>query len=268
MRLRPSILLAFAGLVASGHRVEAHIELGAAGGFAVLGGSAVTNAGLTQIDGGDVGVGPGLSITGLSPASVAAPFTIRADDAVAVQAHADLVSAYNQAAGLTPIADLSGQDLGGLTLLPGVYAFQSSAQLTGFLTLDDGGDPNAEFVFQIGTTLMTSTNSAVVTIRGGQTAGSGVFWQVGTSATLEAGTAFEGHILAQTSITLNSGATLRDGSALAITGAVTLDTNTIINSVRAVPEPASASLLVFAGAILGLTAVARRSGRSRQQTGA
>ena len=150
---------------------------------------------------------------------------------------------------------LTGQDLGGLTLSPGVYFFATSAQLTGTLTLDNLGDPLAEFVFQIGTTLTTASNSSVVTINGGALPGSTVFWQVGSSATLGTNTAFEGHILALTSITLTTGATILDGSALARNGAVTLDTNTIIN---AVPEPATLTLALLGGALLGVPAVTRR----------
>ena len=141
------------------------------------------------------------------------PFTTHAADAVALQAQNDLTTAYNAAAGLVHTQDLTGQDLGGLTLMPGVYFFSSSAQLTGTLTLNDQGDPNAQFVFQIGSTLTTASNSSVVTINGGSMPGCTVFWQVGSSATLGTGTAFEGHILALTSITLNTGATILDGSA-------------------------------------------------------
>ena len=153
---------------------------------------------------------------------------MHAADAVALQAQNDLTTAYNAAAGLAPTQNLTGQDLGGLTLTPGVYFFSSSAQLTGTLTLNDLGDPNAQFVFQIGSTLTTASNSSVVTINGGSMPGCNVFWQVGSSATLGTGTAFEGHILALTSITLNTGATILDGSALARNGAVTLDTNSFV----------------------------------------
>lgn len=235
-------------------QADAEIILGAAGRYAVLGGSTVTNTGPTVINGGHVGVSPGTSITGFPPGTVAAPYTFHAGDADALLAQTDLTSAYNTAAGLSPTVVLTGTDLGGLTLSPGVYFFATSAQLTGTLTLDNLGDPLAEFVFQIGSTLTTASNSSVVTINGGALPGSTVFWQVGSSATLGTNTAFEGHILALTSITLTTGATILDGSALARNGAVTLDTNTIIN---AVPEPATLTLALLGGALLGVPAFAR-----------
>jgi type VI secretion system secreted protein VgrG len=224
---------------------KADITLGTAGDFAVLAGSTVTNTGPTVIQGGNVGVSPGSAITGFTPGSVVNPYTTHAGDAVALQAQNDLTTAYNAAAGLAPTQDLTGQDLGGLTLTSGVYFFSSSAQLTGTLTLNNQGDPNALFVFQIGSTLTTASNSSVVTINGGplSTPGCDVFWQVGSSATLGTGTAFEGHILALTSITMNTGATILDGSALARNGAVTLDSNTITNCISAVPEPSSVALI-------------------------
>jgi hypothetical protein len=231
------------------------VDLGTAGNFAVLAGSTITNTGPTVISGGNVGVSPGSAITGFPPGSVTPPSTLHAADAVTLQAQTDLTTAYNVAAGLAPTQDLTGQDLGGLTLVPGVYFFSSSAQLTGTLTLNDLGDPNAQFVFQIGSTLTTASNSSVVTINGGSMPGCDVFWQVGSSATLGTGTAFEGHILALTSITMTTDATILDGSALARNGAVTLDSNTITNCVSAdtstggtstpLPSPAAMGFLLL-----------------------
>jgi hypothetical protein len=233
----------------------APINLGTAGNFAVLAGTTVTNTGPSVIDGGDVGVSPGTAITGFPPGATVPPFTTHSADADAAQAQLDLTSAYNAAAGLAPTQDLTGQDLGGLTLTPGVYFFSSSAQLTGTLTLNDQGNPNAQFVFQIGSTLTTASSSSVVTINGGAMPGCDVFWQIGSSATLGTGTAFEGHILALTSITMTTGATIIDGSALARNGAVTLDSNTITNCVS-VPEPGT---FVMAGvAIVGMLVMKRR----------
>ncbi len=163
-----------------------------------------------------MGITPGSAITGFPSGSVVLPFTTHAADPVALQAQSDLTTAYNTAAGLAPTQDLTGQDLGGLTLPPGIYFFSSSAQLTGTLTLNNLGDPNAQFVFQIGSTLTTAGDSSVVTINGGAIPGCTVFWQVGSSATLGTDTAFEGHILALTSITLGNSATILNGSALRV----------------------------------------------------
>jgi outer membrane autotransporter protein len=198
--------------------------LGTAEDFAVLGGSTVTNTGPSIIS-GSVGVYPGTAITGFPPGIVLAPGTFHSADAVAQQAQADVVTAYTTLQGLAPDFDLTGQDLGGLTLSPAVYSFTSSAQLTGVLTLNGLGDPNAEFVFQIGSTLTTASNSSVLLINGAN--GDNVYWAVGSSATLGTNTSFVGNILALESITLNTGASIVCGRALAQNGAVTLDDNTI-----------------------------------------
>ncbi len=153
------------------------------------------------------------------------PGAIHAGDAVAGQAQVDLTTAYNSLAGRAPTANLTGQNLGGLTLTPGVYTFNTAAQLTGHLTLNALGNPNAVFIFNIGSTLTTASSASVTVIGGGQ--GTNVFWRVGSSATLGTTTTFVGDILALTSITLNTGANIACGSALARNGAVTLDTNNI-----------------------------------------
>ena len=200
------------------------VNLGTAGNFAVLGGQTVTNTGPSVIS-GNVGVSPGSAVTGFPPGTVNNG-TIHTADAVASQAQIDLTTAYNAVAGEAVTSDLTGQDLGGLTLTPGVYHFSSSAQLTGVLTLNAEGNPNAEFDFQIGSTLTTASNSSVVMINGGIPCD--VVWQVGSSATLGTTTAFEGHILALTSITVQTGASVQ-GSVLAQNGSVTLDDNVINN---------------------------------------
>ena len=197
------------------------VPLGAAENFAILGGSTVTNTGTTIIT-GNLGLSPGSSVTGFPP-GVVLNGAIHINDALANQAHADAFTAYTKLAGETSTANLTGMDLGGMILTPGIYRFNSSAQLTGTLTLNTGGDPKAPFHFLIGSTLTTASNS-LVTLLGGPD--QNIFWQVGSSATLGTGTRFVGSIVALTSITLTTGVTL-DGRALAINGAVTLDTNNI-----------------------------------------
>ena len=262
MRSKIFILLAIAPLAAFPLEAKATITLGTAGNFAVLAGSTVTNTGSTVINGGNVGVSPGSAITGFPPGTIMAPYTTHSADATAAQAQNDLTTAYNAAAGLAPTQTLTG-DLGGRTLTPGVYSFSSSAQLTGTLTLNDQGNSAAQFVFQIGSTLATAGNSSVVTINAGPTPDCNIFWQVGSSATLGTTTAFEGHILALTSITMNTGATIADGSALARNGAVTLDTNTITNCAASVPEPATLPLMFLGAMLLGLPAMAMKSRQRR-----
>ena len=217
--------------------VAAHIELledrtllsttlGTADTFAVLAGSAVTNTGPSVVT-GDLGIFPNnaSSITGFPPGAVATG-TIHPGDAVALGAQADLTIAYNHVAGLAPTQNLTGINLGGLTLTPGVYFFSSSAQLTGTLTLNFQNNPNAEFDFQIGSSLTTASGSHVVEINTNGGNPCNIFWQVTSSATLGTTTAFVGHILALQSITVLHAATIQ-GSALASHGAVTLDDNTI-----------------------------------------
>lgn len=198
--------------------------LGSAEDFAVLAGSTVTNTGPTVVT-GDLGVSPGTAVTGFPP-GIVSQGTIHLNDAVAQQAQTDLTTAYTTLAGLPCGTDLTGQDLGTLVapLTPGVYCFSSSAQLTGTLTLDAQGDPDAEFIFQIGSTLTTASGSRVEVINGGT--GCNVYWQVGSSATLGTTTSLVGNILAQASITLTTGANL-EGRALARTEAVTLDSNRV-----------------------------------------
>ncbi len=195
--------------------------LGTAESFAVLGGSTVTNTGPTTVQ-RNLGVSPGSAVTGFPPGVVTGG-SIHVNDAVASQAQSDVTTAYNSLAGRACDVDLTGQDLGGLTLLPGVYCFSSSAQLTGTLTLDALGNSSSLFIFQIGTTLTTASNSSVLTIGGSPC---NVFWQVGSSATLGTTTRFQGNILALASITLNTSARIT-GRALARNGAVTMDTNNV-----------------------------------------
>jgi Ice-binding-like/PEP-CTERM motif len=229
------------------------VNLGTAGSYAVLAGSTVTNTG-TSVLNGDLGLSPGSSITGFPPGIVNG--TVNATNAAAEQAQDDLTTAYKQAKNLSSTKNLTGQNLGGQLLGPGVYHFNSSAQLTGQLILQ--GKPGSVFVFQINSTLTTASASSVIFLNslGKQMKDPNIFWQVGSSATLGTGTKFEGNILALSSITLTTGATIKCGSALARNGAVTLDTNVITNcgTISTVPEPGTMGLMgtglaILAGAV-------------------
>ena len=212
--------------------------LGAAGPFAVLGASTVTNTGPTVVN-GDLGVSPGSAVVGFPPGIVTG--TIHAANATSLAAQNSIVTAYNVLAGQPCNVNLTGIDLGGLTLTPGAYCFSSSAQLTGTLTLDAQGNPGAVWVFQIGSTLTTASGSNVVFINGGQSCGA--FWQVGSSATFGTATAFAGNVLALASITMTTGAT-NSGGLFARTGAVTLDTNvvSVVGSCGSGPQPSPTPL--------------------------
>jgi hypothetical protein len=201
---------------------EAPVGLGTAGSFAVLAGAGVTNTGPTVVS-GDLGACPTPAITGFPPGTVNNG-TVHAGDAVCLQAQSDLTVAYVDAASRAPTVTYPGvKDLGGETLTPGVYRADSFA-ITGTLTLDAQGDPDAVFIFQAGSTLITAPNSRVVLVNGAQACN--VYWQVGSSATLGVGSTFIGNILALTAITANTNAQVQ-GRLLARNAAVTLDSNTV-----------------------------------------
>jgi hypothetical protein len=200
---------------------QAPVGLGTAGNFAVLAGSAVTNTGPSVIS-GSLGLAPGSAVSGFPP-GIVLNGTTQVANGVALQAKNDLVTAYNDAAGRSSTATVAA-DLAGETLTPGVYTSASSLGLSGQLTLNAQGNPNAVFIFQAGSSLIVGSGSQINLIGGAQACD--VFWQVGSSATIGTSSAFVGNILALTSITMTTGATLQ-GSALARNGAVTLDTNTI-----------------------------------------
>ena len=245
------------------------IDLGTAASFAVLGASTVKNTGPSVLN-GDLGLYPGTSITGFPPGAVNG--TTHQTDSAAKGAEADALTFYNVLAGQAVTQTLTGTDLGGLTLKPGVYFFADSAGLTGPLTLNFGGLSNQAIVFQIGSTLTTAGASSVLIINPGSD--DSVYWQVGSSATLGTTTNFVGSILADQSITLGNSATINCGRAVALNAAVTLDTNTVStdnctgtgpnglvhytggNTPVVTPEPGSA--LLMATFLMALGAIIRK----------
>ncbi|MEI8199217.1 MAG: ice-binding family protein [Eubacteriales bacterium] len=248
---------------------EAKVNLGSTETYAVLAGSTITNTGPTVISGtvgGDIGLFPGTSITGFPPGTVGG--TTHLTDEAASLAKTDLVAAYNDAASRTPTMDMSGQDLGGKTLTSGVYFFSSSAQLTGTLTLDAQGDPEAVFIFQIGSALTTASNSVVSLTNGARFCR--VFWQVTSSATLGTNSQFAGHILATESITAATGATVQ-GQLMAQTGAVTLDSNTITNGIcgaaaaTSTPTPTAAATTATPVPTTGTTELTKTGENAQKQ---
>lgn len=247
--------------------------LGTAEPFATLGASTQTNTGASTIQ-GDVGVFPGSSITGTGTITLVGSSVYHIDDAVALEAEVDATTAFDALATQTPTFNLTGQDLNGLTLTPGVYKYDSSANLAlnGTVTLNFEGLSNTAIVVQIGSTLITGSSSDVVVENGTPT--DSVYWEVGSSATLGTTTDFAGNIIALASITLNTGADILCGRAIALTGAITLQANTVSNDCNAfnngsgrtdygssgfsgvastspIPEPSSALLLA-----MGLISVA------------
>jgi hypothetical protein len=235
-------------------RAQIAPSLGAAASFAVLGSSTVTNTGSSTIT-GDLGVYPGTAVVGFPPGTVAG--TIQAGTGAALAAQTSVTTAWDNLTSQGCTQDLTGQNLGGLTLTPGVYCFSTSAPLVGTLMLNAQGNAAATWVFKIGSTLITGSGSSTLVINGGSACN--VFWQVGSSATLGTTTSFVGNILAAASITLTTGASLI-GRALARGGAVTLDSNNISNAQCAVPVPALPVpfVLLLAATLLGAGYLALR----------
>jgi hypothetical protein len=205
---------------ATAYAAQGPVDLQTAGSFAVLAGSGITNTGPTTVS-GDIGTFPTPTETGFG--SVTLSGANHDGDAVTQGAKSDLLAAYNDAAGRKPVTSVP-VELGGSTLLPGVYTSPTFG-LTGTLTLNAQGNPNAEFIFKAGSTLITASDSRVLLINGAQACD--VVWQIGSSATFGTGTSFVGDVLSHTSITAQTDATFH-GRLLASGGAVTLDTNTIV----------------------------------------
>ena len=199
----------------------APVTLGNASSFAVLAGSTVTNTGSSVVS-GDVGLYPGTSITGFPPGSQNLGIS-HITDSVAQLAQNANIEAYGDTQGRTPSTTIGG-DLGGLTLVAGLYKASSSLGITGTLTLNGQNDPNSVFIIQVGSALTTASSSKVVLEN--DASACNIYWQVTSSATLGTNSQFAGTILALTSITLTTGASV-DGRVLAQNGAVTLDTNRI-----------------------------------------
>jgi len=271
IKLALPLMLALAGGCA---QAEVIPFLGGAQQFAVLGADAVTNSGVSTLH-GDLGVASGTAITGSKDVVFASGGALHEGDARAIAAQSDARAAYARLAGLGGAIDLTGQDLGGLGILSaGVYRFATSAALTGALTIDFANDPHGVVVFQIGSTLTTAASSLVNVING--TSSNGIYFQVGSSATLGAASSLVGNILAQHSVSFGAAASIGCGRALAT--AVTLLGNTILNDCGAgddgsagysgfgvaavapgeVPEPATLALFG-----LGLGALATRRPRRR-----
>ncbi len=215
--------LAVLAVILGGGTARGAVPLGTATSFAVVANTTITNTGATTIN-GDVGLYPGTSVTGFG--TVTRSGALHVGNAVAQQALVDAGAAYGDLQSRTPCQDLTGEVLGQTVgtaadpLLPGVYCFASSAQLTGDLYLSGGG----EYVFRIGSTLTTASGSRVILQSGAEACN--VYWAVGSSATLGTNSQIAGTIIANVSITANTGAVV-DGRLFALTGAVTLDANTI-----------------------------------------
>jgi hypothetical protein len=199
----------------------AAVSLGTAADFAVLAGSTITNTGPSAIT-GNLGLSPGTAITGMLPGQVTG--TVHAADTAAAQAKSDLAAAYDDAT-TRPATATIPVELGATTKTPGVYDSPAGTfGITGTVTLDAQGDPNAVFIFKAASTLITASASSVNLVNGARA--SNVFWQVGSSATLGTYSILRGTVMALASITVTTGVTI-DGRVLARTAAVTLDTDTI-----------------------------------------
>lgn len=248
----------FVFFISTAFAQQASVQIGDTKNYAILAGSTITNTGSTVVY-GDIGLFPGTSFTG--SANIVLDGKVYLTDTEASKAKDALVNAYNDAAGRTPVTIIA-TELGGQTLLPGVYASESGTfEITGTLTLDAKGDKDAMFIFQMASTLVTASNSDVELVNAA--ASCGVYWQVGSSATLGVNSKLTGRIYASESITLNNGAKVT-GQLLAMTGAVTLDKNVVSNQLCMATQtdnelpntsdnPANQVLLVIALLLIGIS---------------
>jgi hypothetical protein len=228
------LVLSLSGIGASAqtdtHTVK--VNLGTADKFGLLGGFGITNVSAPTFMIGDLGSSPTPTVSGLKPAQVKGHLYLKSSP-VTAQAQRGLTTAYNQAASAHCGTTLTGVNLGGMKLIPGVYCFATAAQLTGTLKLHAQGNANAQWIFQMGTTLTTAPNSKVVVNLGGKgRRGCNVYWQVGSSATVGKGSIFVGNILALTSVTLNGG--VFRGKALARNGAISVSAQETVDGPRCV----------------------------------
>jgi hypothetical protein len=255
MRCKSLFVVAITLLSGAPRQAKADLTLGTAGDFAVLAGNSATSG--SSVTTGSY-VGAMNSVTGYSGS------TVLTGGSVVSNAMTSFNTAFNAASHLQPTQTLSG-NLNGLTLTSGVYYLGNAAQLSGTLTLNDQGNPHAQFVFQIGSALTTASGWKVVTINGGSASGNNVFWEVGNAATLGTNSAFQGHILAGNSIVLGSGATILNGSAVAGNSIVLSGNNHITNTnTLSAPEPSTLPFaLIGGGAMMGIPALGRwwREGR-------
>jgi hypothetical protein len=239
MKLLAALLLVLLSLGA-GAFAQVPINLGTADQFALLGAASITNVSPQTRITGDVGSSPTPTVTGLVPSQVKGTLYLAASP-VTAQAQLDLTTGYNEAAAAACGTDLTGTDLGGLTLAPGVYCFDTTAGLTGALKLDAHGDVNAQWIFQIGSALTVAADSTVSIVLNEKKAkedgieplwakgleGCNVYWQVGSSATIGADSLFRGQLLAFVSVTLNGGKF--HGKVLASTGAISITAKQNVN---------------------------------------
>jgi hypothetical protein len=226
------IVAAFAGInivPAISSALSPKVVQGTTSSYVILAATTITNTGATTIGGtagSNVGLSPGTSYTVTGSVTRSGTGTDEITTTAASIAQDDLVAAYNEISSLTP-TQLAAADLAGQTITPGTYAnVGGTFENSGTLTLNAQGDPNAVFIFQADSTVITSPNSTMVLTNGAQACN--VYWRVGSSATIGVNSTFIGRIYALTSITANTGATIQ-GQLLARNGAVTLDSNTITN---------------------------------------